>query len=70
MLAPASFAMASKKTKKECSAKLNERMHALIAYCEEDWNQHLMSDFKLPWMRSRSFKLYSDALGTTNLRIL
>ena len=48
MLAPASFAMAPKKTKEECSSQeLNERMHALIGYCEEDWNQASMSEFQI-----------------------
>ena len=38
VLAPASFAiMASKKSKEECSQEQNERMHALVAYREEDW---------------------------------
>ena len=36
MLAPASFAMASKRTEEECSQELNERMHVLIGYLEED----------------------------------
>ena len=33
---PTSFAMALKKTKEECSQELNERMHALVGYHEED----------------------------------
>ena len=37
MLTPASFAMASKKIEEECSQELNERMHGLIGYHEEDW---------------------------------
>ena len=47
MLAPASFAMASKKIMEECSQELNERMPALIRYCKEDWNKHSMSGFQI-----------------------
>ena len=37
MLAPASFAMASKKSEEECSQELSERMHTLVGYRHDDW---------------------------------
>ena len=36
MLAPASYAMVSKKIEEACSQELNERMLALVGYREED----------------------------------
>ena len=56
MLAPASFAMALKKTEEECTQELNKRMHALIGYREEDMNQRSMLEFQLPKTVSRNPK--------------
>ena len=38
--------MASDKTEEECSQELNMRMHDLIGYCEEDWNQRSLPEIQ------------------------
>jgi hypothetical protein len=48
--------MASKKTKEECQ-EVNKRMHTLIGYCEEDWNQHSMSEFQIALDKIEKFQV-------------
>ena len=57
MLAPASFAMAWKETEEEYSQELNERMHTLIGYSEEDWNKRLMSEIQIALDEIKKFKV-------------
>ena len=47
--------MASKKIEEEYSQELNERMHALIGYPEEDLNHHSMSKFQIPLGKIKKF---------------
>ena len=60
-MAPASFAMLSKKVKEESSQKLNERKHILIGYCEEDWNQRSMYEFQIAPDEIQKFQVIFDS---------
>ena len=57
MLAHAWCAIVSKETKEECSQDLNERMHALIGYHEEDGNQCSMLAFQIALDETEKFQV-------------
>jgi hypothetical protein len=61
VLPPPSFAMALKETEEECSQELNERMHTLISYREEDWNKCSMSKFQIAMDEIEKFKVIFDS---------
>jgi hypothetical protein len=60
VLALASFAMASKRTMEECSRELNEKMHDLIRYCDEDWDKRSMSGLQITLDDIEKFQIFNS----------